>query len=222
MPEILLPSIGTLTLWRRHAKRLIYDRIPPEDVAWRLDDAPVVDVDLPPAPAMFRLRVSERFLELSSRAIWHSSPQRFALLYDLLWRLRLAPKLASDTSDPTVAALIDMEQAVERQKMILRKQLRFESCAGALVAQVAPKHPVLEAMAPSLAQRYHSFDWVIHAPEITLRHRDGVLKFGAGVGEITRRKPIETPIDAPMLPGFEDHAPTCGGLSSSTPLIFHP
>lgn len=222
MREIALPQIGTLTLWRRYAKRLMYDRIPPEEVEWRLDDSPVIDTEMAPAPAMYRLRVSERFLELSGRCIWHSSPNRFALLYDLLWRLRLSPKLASDSDDPCVSALIEMERAVERQKHSLRKQLRFENRGGWLVAEVTPKHPVLEPMGASLAQRYGSFDWVIHAPQITLRHRDGILKFGAGVGELVRRQnPVSQP-PAPMLPGFEDHAPTCGGDSSSTPLIFHP
>ncbi len=222
MHDVVLPCIGTLSLWRRHAKRLIYDRVPPEEVHWRIDDDPVVDNELPPAPAMFRLRVSERFLELSGRAIWHSSPERFALLYDLLWRLRLSPKLASDECDTCVAALVAMEQAVEHQKQLIRKQLRFEDRGGWLVAEISPKHPVLEALGPSLASRYNKFDWVIYAPTITLRHREGDLKLGAGVGEIAKRKSSEKQNLTPLLPGLEDHAPTCGGLSNSTPLIFHP
>jgi len=226
MPDVLMPRIGTLRHWRRAAKRLMYDRIPPTEVNWHWDEGSVIEAELPPAPAMFRLRVTARFLELSQHAIWHSNPERFALLYDLLWRLRLSPKLSAQADDQTVAALAQMEAAVLKQERQIWQRLQFSARSGWLVAEIAPRFAVLEHMAPSLAERYSEFDWVIHSPDVTVRHRDGVLKIGEGVGALPIRKTPQLQTEqTPPLPGlFEtsDYAPTCGGFSSVTPLILQP
>lgn len=222
MIEISLPLIGTLSHWRRYAKRLIYEKTPPEKVNWSITQDTVIETELQPAPAMFKLKVSERFIALSERAIWHSDPSRFSLLYDLLWRLRLSPKLASNDKDDTVARLLALEVAVESHIRQIHKKLRFETHAGRLVAEIAPRHPVLEAMGPKLAERYAAFDWTIRTPDITLVHTKGELRFSAVTDGVHRTKVKPKSSVTPFFPGFEDYTPTSGGSSTCTPLILHP
>ena len=101
--------------WRERARRLIQADLPPDRVAW---EAPGVNgADrfgqgirrLPqPPPDAPHPRATRKFLELAQRAIGHSDPARFDLLYRLLWRLQANPTLMSDAADPDVRRIAEL------------------------------------------------------------------------------------------------------------------
>ncbi|MDO5654265.1 MAG: uracil-DNA glycosylase, partial [Brachymonas sp.] len=83
----------------------------PEAVQWVDTAALNVDMfhaadmqqDLSAAPCdALRFKVPRAFVELGEVACRHSSPQRFALLYRLLWRLVHEPALRHDPLDGDV------------------------------------------------------------------------------------------------------------------------
>ena len=81
----------TFDSWRVTARELLEKGIPPAGVLWLDDDIqtplfgatePVVEPAPGPPP-----KVPAAFLEIARSACTHSDPQRWALLYRLLWRL---------------------------------------------------------------------------------------------------------------------------------------
>src|SRR5215212_5852094 len=90
MHHITLDSETDFDGWRKAARTLALNDVKPFDVSWRVaDDAPELFAPtspLEPPPGTFS--VPARFVELAEIAILHRNPERFALLYRLLWRLR--------------------------------------------------------------------------------------------------------------------------------------
>ncbi len=83
--------------WRKAARALVLNDIKPSDVTWSVaGDAPELfaPTALPLEPPHGTFNVSSKFVELAQIAILHRSPERFALLYRLLWRLRQQPRSA--------------------------------------------------------------------------------------------------------------------------------
>lgn len=87
----------TLESWRDAARRLIAEAIPPENVLWReappradapgLFDAPAAPAFEAPSVAAPELRVPRAFLELARAVVAHRDPDRWRLLYSVLWRI---------------------------------------------------------------------------------------------------------------------------------------
>ena len=97
MHHITLDSETDFDGWRKAARALALNDVKPSDVTWRVaDDAPELfeptAPPLEPPPGTFN--VPAKFVELAEIAILHRNPERFALLYRLLWRLRQSPRSA--------------------------------------------------------------------------------------------------------------------------------
>ena len=83
-------------------------RVPPSDVLWQVGDAPGDlfgdEAGLPAAEAA-AFSVPRLFIDLARTAICHADPERFALLYALLVRLRADPGAMADAADPLLRRL---------------------------------------------------------------------------------------------------------------------
>jgi probable DNA metabolism protein len=96
------------------------------------------------------------FLELCHTVVLHSAPQRFALLYRLLWRLVHEPALRHDPLDADMLQARQMAQAVQRDMHKMHAFVRFRQVrdgeGDALdplhVAWFEPEHHIVEANAP--------------------------------------------------------------------------
>ncbi|MEA3061626.1 MAG: uracil-DNA glycosylase [Sphingomonadales bacterium] len=89
--------------WREAARALAGAGVPPEDVAWQVGLAGGETAPLPAPGTPFS--VPRAFLTLAETVVRHSDPERFALLYTLLLRLRERPGLLAEGSDPLVRRL---------------------------------------------------------------------------------------------------------------------
>src|SRR5690606_39709499 len=69
-------------------------------------------------------RVLFRSVELAESAILHSDPQRFALLYRLLWRLQGTPRILDDRADLDVRRIDELARGVRRDMQIGRASCR--------------------------------------------------------------------------------------------------
>ena len=90
MHHITLDSETDFDGWRKAARALALNDVKPSDVSWRVaDDAPeLFEPTAPPLESPGTFNVPAKFVELAEVAILHRNPERFALLYRLLWRLR--------------------------------------------------------------------------------------------------------------------------------------
>ena len=117
-----------------------------------------------------------KFVELAQVAILHRNPERFALLYRLLWRLRSNHDLLDIATDPDVAELAAMAKAVRRDEHKMHAFVRFREIGreqnSHFVAWFEPEHHIVELAAPFFARRFADMPWSILTPDVCA-HWDG-------------------------------------------------
>ena len=116
------------------------------------------------------------FIDLARSAALHSDPQRFALLYTLLTRLRAQPKLMDDRADPLIRRLDHLAKQVRRDIHKMRAFLRFrevdEDGQPRFVAWYEPEHHIVRHNAGFFVDRFAGMRWSILTPEVAI-HWDG-------------------------------------------------
>ncbi|ODT48864.1 UdgX family uracil-DNA binding protein [Devosia sp. 63-57] len=188
MYRVRLERPNDLGEWRSHARRLLAAGVAPEEVVWQQGDAvgELFGDDALPAVAEGAVGTVPRgFIELASSVLQHAEPERFALLYRLLWRLQSAPQLLADAADRDISALSRMASAVRRDahkmKAFVRfRELRNDAGAERFVAWFEPDHYVLEATAPFFARRFAGMHWGIVTPYASAWWDTDRLAFGPG------------------------------------------
>jgi len=118
----------------------------------------------------------------------HSDPGRFALLYRLLWRLRLEPRLLALSMDPDVVTANGMEKAVRRAVHKMHAFVRFrkvpldapQTQLAYMVAWFEPSHHIVEAATPFFARRFPNFPCSILTPDRSAHWDLQHLAFGPG------------------------------------------
>ena len=183
---VAMPRPDDFDYWRDAARALVQAGVEPARVSWSEpggggdlfadggEGLPVPPADAPP------VRSSKRFLSLAKNAALHSDPQRFALLYGLLWRLQRNPKLMDDKADPDVRKLEELEKNVRRDSHKMHAFVRFreisvgegEHESTRYVAWFEPDHHILRANASFFVRRFASMNWSILTPSGSL-HWDG-------------------------------------------------
>ncbi len=179
MHFITLDSETDFDGWRKAARVLALNDVKPSDVTWRVaDDAPELfeptAPPLEPPPGTFN--VPAKFVELADIAILHRTPERFALLYRLLWRLRARHDLLDIATDPDVAEVTAMAKAVRRDEHKMHAFVRFREVGreqnSHFVAWFEPEHHIVELAAPFFARRFADMPWSILTPDVCA-HWDG-------------------------------------------------
>ncbi len=176
--------------WRRAARTAILAGLRPEDIVWQVEGAPndlfgENDAPLTALADAPRFNVSKAFVDLAAEVILHSDPQRFALLYRLLWRLRQSPKLLTDASDADVVAAQAMAKAIRRDIHKMHAFVRFREMHDpeGLVTYVAwfePDHHIVGAAAPFFMRRFTGMRWSILTPRRCAFWDGDQLSFGPG------------------------------------------
>jgi hypothetical protein len=99
--------------------------------------------------------VPPAFVELCESVVLHSDPQRFALLYRLLWRLVHEPALRHDPLDPDMLRARELAKSVHRDIHKMHAFVRFRQVVDGEnpldplhVAWFEPEHHIVEANAP--------------------------------------------------------------------------
>lgn len=204
---VTLPSGADYPEWREAALGLWGQGLGPGQVVWAGGDRAGDLFAQPPAeaaspPPLFPAgapRVPRTFPELARKAILHTDPARFALLYRLFWRLQTEPRLMDDVADPDVHALGLMARAVRREIHKMRAFVRFrvvEEADGRQhhIAWFEPRFPILRANAAFFVNRFASMAWSILTPL-------GSIHWG---GEALREGPPACRADAPAGDDAED------------------
>ena len=99
MRHITLSGSIDLEGFRRNARELLLQQIPPEQITWHNNAEPTQDLfscgdataTMPNVSALndaHTVRVSPEFASLCASVILHNDPNRFGLMDRLLWRLK--------------------------------------------------------------------------------------------------------------------------------------
>lgn len=192
--EAKLAGHTDLAGFRSEARQLLAHQVPPEEVQWQLQPAAPGYTD-PQSPQASRPRnvaraataiVPASFTRLCEFVVLHRDPERFALLYRLLWRFVHEPGLRSDPLDADMLQAQHMAHAVRRDIHKMKANLRLKLLRDAQgkelqLACYEPAHHVVEAVAPWFAKRIPSTRWAILTPDRSVRCDNGQLLFGPGV-----------------------------------------
>jgi DNA polymerase len=185
--------------WRDAARALAGATVPAEEVNWRVGPGGG-DLFAAPAPLPTHgvpFSVPRPFLELAETVVCHSDPERFALLYALLLRLRGDPAALGDAADPLLGRLEGMAKAVRRDMHKMRAFLRFREVeteqGPRFVAWFEPEHHIVRANAGFFVRRFASMRWSILTPELSLNWDGEVLIEGPGAarGDAPGGDPVE-------------------------------
>jgi DNA polymerase len=178
--------------WRKAARSLALNGVKPSEVAWTVRGGEPELFEASSDPALpvadsARFNVPARFVELAQCAILNRDGERFAVLYRLLWRLRLQPDLLDAATDSDVARVAAMARAVRRDEHKMHAFVRFREVGrereARYIAWFEPEHHIVEAAAPFFARRFADMPWSILTPDLCA-HWDGLaVSFTAGVSK---------------------------------------
>jgi DNA polymerase len=179
MHFITLHSETDFDGWRQAARALALNDVRPSDVTWRVrgNDPELFEPTAPPLePPHGTFSVSAKFIELAQAAILHRDPERFAILYRLLWRLRSNHDLLAVATDPDVVLVSAMAKSVQRDEHKMHAFVRFREIGreqkSHYVAWFEPEHHIVELAAPFFARRFADMPWSILTPDLCA-HWDG-------------------------------------------------
>ena len=190
--EAKLAGHTDLAGFRSEARQLLAQQVPPDEVQWQLaDEDGYCD---PQSPQSSRPRnvaraataiVPASFTRLCEFVVLHRDPERFSLLYRLLWRLVHEPALRADPLDADMLQAQHMAHAVRRDIHKMKANLRLHPVHDAQgqelqVGCYEPAHHVLEAVVPWLARRLPAARWTLFTPDRSVRCEEGRLLFGPG------------------------------------------
>jgi DNA polymerase len=180
---ITLPDTGTFDAWRGAARIAISHRIAPDDLDWTGAGGLFAAGPLPPDPGLHQVRVPQAFLQLAGSAIWHTDPERHALLYQALWRIDRREGTPLSQADPLGRRLHLLAKNVGRDIHKMHAFVRFRECPAdgprrRFAAWFEPELNTLEPGSTFFAKRFGDMDWMIATPRLTAQFQDGRLTFG--------------------------------------------
>ena len=162
--------------WRAAARELIARGVPPADVAWQsqagdgdlFSSTPdATDTSAPP------LRLPRPLVELLENAACFNVHDRWAFLYQVLWRWQQGQHDVLSPADADGARLHAMAKAVRREEHDMHAYVRFRERSEAegaprFVAWFEPVHEVLPQVARHFARRMGSTSWMIATPTASM------------------------------------------------------
>lgn len=181
-----LPRIPTFEDWRTAARNMLAIAAKPDEIVWRTESetdlfASAPTPNLQPATPIF---VPRAFIDVARKAALHSDPQRFALLYRILWRLQQNRALLEDAADRDVVHLNALAKSVRRDEHKMHAFVRFKDIAGAdgprYVAWFEPQHHIVHETADFFVRRFTGMRWSIITPEASAHWNGETLSFGPG------------------------------------------
>ena len=167
--------------WRDAARDLAEAGAPAEAVVWQVTggEPDLFGEERPRAEAP-SFAVPRAFVDLARSVICHSDPERFALLYAMLLKLRANRHAMDDRADPLLDRLQRLAKEVRRDVHKMHAFVRFREVDGRFVAFFEPDHHIVRHTAGFFVRRFANMRWSILTPELSI-HWDGeTLSEGPG------------------------------------------
>jgi probable DNA metabolism protein len=188
MLSVRLDRVNDLDEWRAKARRLLVAGMNPSQVVWRVgseqsglfeagdDMLPQVDGPIGSVP--------RQFMDLAATVIQHSHPERFALLYRVLWQLQFDSRILENATLNDNVMLTKWASAVRRDSHKMKAFVRFRAVPGAgeetYISWFEPEYFIVEATAPFFARRFAGMVWGIVTPYASAFWDKENFRFGPG------------------------------------------
>ncbi len=175
--------------WRAGARAAVLGAVPPEDLVWLVEGEGDLfageTLETLPAVGQPQFNVPKSFVSLAGEVILHSDPERFSLLYGLLWRLRSSPHLLEDATDPAVDRARAWAKAIHRDIHKMHAFVRFREVEApdgrpAYISWFEPDHHIVEATGEFFRRRFTGMRWSILTPRRSSFWDGETLSYGPG------------------------------------------
>ncbi len=180
--------------WRDAARNLAEAGVSADAVVWQVEggSGDLFASDLPQSVAP-SFPVPRAFVELARDLVCHSEPERFALLYTILLRLKGDGRALDDEVDPLVRRLKDLARGVRRDIHKMHAFVRFREIDGRFVAFFEPEHHIVRRSAGFFVNRFTNMRWSILTPDLSI-HWDG-QQLSEGPGATRADAPTGDPLE---------------------------
>ncbi|MDR3534195.1 MAG: UdgX family uracil-DNA binding protein, partial [Rhodopila sp.] len=180
MRRIVLKNETDWDGWRQATRALILAGIEPAELTWSVGSEATA---FPEASGTFH--VPRALVSLASLAIQARDPERFGLLYTLVWRVNAGEKLLEDDTDPDLSLVRRMALAVRADAHRMRTNIRFlpvpEDDGTRYLGWFEPAHFVLAANAQLIVRRFPDLALSIVTPDAAAHWDGSTLLFGSGL-----------------------------------------
>ncbi|MBA3669506.1 MAG: UdgX family uracil-DNA binding protein [Sphingomonas sp.] len=173
--------------WRNAARGLAEAGVSPAAIAWQVAGGATdlfAGPDSNPPPDGPSFAVPRNFVDLAKAAICHRDPERFALLYALLLKLRANRHALEDRADPLVDRVEKLAKEVRRDAHKMHAFVRFREVVDAdgarFVAWFEPDNHIVRREAGFFVRRFPNMRWTIMTPELTISWDGGALTKSPG------------------------------------------
>jgi len=169
--------------FRQAVRALLGAGTAPDEVLWSADGAGDLFGAAPDdsaAPVLLPRAVAE----LIRLVVCHRDGERYALLYQLVWRVTHGEtSLLENPADPLLHRLEMMAKSIRRDLHKMHAFLRFRRVAAAdggekFVSWFEPEHFIVEATAGFFIERFRSMDFTIFTPVGSLHWDTETLTIG--------------------------------------------
>ena len=166
--------------FRQALRVLIWCLIPSEQITWSIRTDPErFDSEMPdPYGAAGKPIILPRpVADLIRLVVCHTDPEKYALLYDLVWRMRRPknpdPHVYRNAGDALVSRLNTMACSVSRDIENIHAGLRFREINDPVdgerfIAWFEPTHFIVGETSKFFVDRFGSLDWTILTPKGSL------------------------------------------------------
>jgi probable DNA metabolism protein len=181
MRQIVLKAETDWEGWRQATRALILAGIEPEALTWAVGSGETAPI--PEATGSFH--VPRALVSLAAQAIQARNPDRFGLLYSLVWRINAGEKLLEDETDPDLSLVRRLALEVRADAHRMRTNMRFlpvqEDGGTRFLGWFEPAHFVLPANAQLITRRFPDLALTIVTPDGAAHWDGSSLLFGSGL-----------------------------------------
>jgi probable DNA metabolism protein len=192
--EVKLAGQTDLAGFRSEVRQLLAHQVPPDAVEWLLVSPADLYFDTQSAQSSRPRNVARAataivpasFTRLCEFVVLHRDPERFSLLYRLLWRLVHEPGLRNDSGDADMLQAQHMAHAVRRDIHKMKANLRLRPMRDGAGREIQvggyePAHHIMEAVGPWFCKRLAPPRWAVFTPDRSVRCDENHLLFGPAV-----------------------------------------
>lgn len=173
--------------WREKARDLLKKGVPPRSSSWEENSYLIGNFEdesvLKPQPSP---RVPKEFMSLAETISFARDPDRWALLYRLLYRLNHEdPQLLNIVVDNDVHRALTLAKSIRRDEHKMHAFVRFKKTLiegqEVYVAWHKPEHLIIKLAAPFFVRRFGDKPWSIFTPDGSAHWNLKELTYTAGI-----------------------------------------
>lgn len=177
--SFILPYKTALQEWKQAVRYCMHHHIPPKDTSWKIIEG--VSSGVEPFEAT-SFSIPRPIYELACCAIQSQDPNRFLLVYQLIWTVCTAQPNHTPSSylnEEWYKKLLQRAEDVQKESFALRRSLVFHSTKiqdmPFRIGYISLANPILLAHAAFIAQQNPGHNWAVFSPQATIHTIENTL-----------------------------------------------